>query len=424
MNVEFNCPQCGQLVTVDEAYRGQVVECPKCEKGIVVPRNASCVPTVSVVPETTSPLRLRKINGQYGQEGGRSSSHQQETVTKNLQAERPHTPLEHPNPFATLSSPKAAEDIKKQKNAKRRKYQSCLVGTLVGFTIMGGFIAGLLFVIFRSDARYDAIQAQIEKDTKGIRAEIVQARNWLEEKVSQISNRVDELEKSHVGYVKEQREADVTFKNDLESISKRVDDVEDVEERNDQESTRRHQLIEEKYAFLVERIEELSRRMTQSNSEHSNRRVQLSKPPQDDAKGQIIPPGNSSSESVEDLQRQFNKNLSEITRLRNENPSCYLNPDSTKITNLSSKIAPKSESPYSVRRQITIVRDRFYCTGCKRESTMGSSRPCCDVSKVQSFNAWIEARKNVDETSKINSRITKLYRENASLKKRMRSVQQ
>ena len=36
--IEFKCPQCGQLVTADDSLRGQVVECPSCEKGIVVPR--------------------------------------------------------------------------------------------------------------------------------------------------------------------------------------------------------------------------------------------------------------------------------------------------------------------------------------------------------------------------------------------------
>ena len=36
----FNCPQCGQPVGVDELLRGKVVECPHCEKNIVVPRGA------------------------------------------------------------------------------------------------------------------------------------------------------------------------------------------------------------------------------------------------------------------------------------------------------------------------------------------------------------------------------------------------
>ncbi len=34
MNIEFKCPQCGQMVATDEAYRGKVVQCPKCEKGM------------------------------------------------------------------------------------------------------------------------------------------------------------------------------------------------------------------------------------------------------------------------------------------------------------------------------------------------------------------------------------------------------
>ena len=39
MSFEFKCPQCGNAVSVDESYRGQVVECPHCEKGIVVPNS-------------------------------------------------------------------------------------------------------------------------------------------------------------------------------------------------------------------------------------------------------------------------------------------------------------------------------------------------------------------------------------------------
>jgi DNA-directed RNA polymerase subunit RPC12/RpoP len=38
MNIAFNCTQCGKAVVVDELYRGSAVECPHCNKGIVVPR--------------------------------------------------------------------------------------------------------------------------------------------------------------------------------------------------------------------------------------------------------------------------------------------------------------------------------------------------------------------------------------------------
>ena len=39
MNFEFKCPQCGKPVSADESYRGKVVECPHCTRGIVVPKN-------------------------------------------------------------------------------------------------------------------------------------------------------------------------------------------------------------------------------------------------------------------------------------------------------------------------------------------------------------------------------------------------
>lgn len=35
---DFNCPQCGKLIEAENSLRGQVVACPHCDKGIVVPR--------------------------------------------------------------------------------------------------------------------------------------------------------------------------------------------------------------------------------------------------------------------------------------------------------------------------------------------------------------------------------------------------
>ena len=39
MNFEFKCPQCGKPLSADESYRGKVIECPYCTRGIVVPKN-------------------------------------------------------------------------------------------------------------------------------------------------------------------------------------------------------------------------------------------------------------------------------------------------------------------------------------------------------------------------------------------------
>ena len=35
---DFTCPQCGVTIEADDSYRGMVLECPSCGKGIVVPR--------------------------------------------------------------------------------------------------------------------------------------------------------------------------------------------------------------------------------------------------------------------------------------------------------------------------------------------------------------------------------------------------
>ena len=116
MNIEFKCPQCGQLVTVDEAYRGQVVQCPKCEKGIVVPRgrtvsgsprvlgigvterhikkgtdvSVSAVPTSSSKPSRNPLLHVRKPEISLGEKKTRGNS--QTTFSGNAGAGGTGTP--------------------------------------------------------------------------------------------------------------------------------------------------------------------------------------------------------------------------------------------------------------------------------------------------------------------------------------------
>lgn len=56
MSFEFACPQCGNPVSVDESYRGQVVECPHCAKGIVVPK---CKSTGEVLEADTKTVHIQ-----------------------------------------------------------------------------------------------------------------------------------------------------------------------------------------------------------------------------------------------------------------------------------------------------------------------------------------------------------------------------
>jgi DNA-directed RNA polymerase subunit RPC12/RpoP len=39
-DIKFNCPRCGQHITIDEAGRGYQVDCPNCQSGITVPEAA------------------------------------------------------------------------------------------------------------------------------------------------------------------------------------------------------------------------------------------------------------------------------------------------------------------------------------------------------------------------------------------------
>lgn len=51
----FKCPQCNETVDADDSFRGQVAECPYCNKGIVVPR--------SIMVRPTSSAKLPHVNG-------------------------------------------------------------------------------------------------------------------------------------------------------------------------------------------------------------------------------------------------------------------------------------------------------------------------------------------------------------------------
>ena len=50
-NFDFTCPQCGVTVEADDSYRGMVLECPSCGKGIVVPRGPALRPKLKPVTQ-------------------------------------------------------------------------------------------------------------------------------------------------------------------------------------------------------------------------------------------------------------------------------------------------------------------------------------------------------------------------------------
>lgn len=56
VNIEFNCPECGQLLAIDPKYAGTNVQCPKCKVEVTVPEvnptgEGEAKPTTKLSPE-------------------------------------------------------------------------------------------------------------------------------------------------------------------------------------------------------------------------------------------------------------------------------------------------------------------------------------------------------------------------------------
>lgn len=87
---EFSCPQCGQVVCAEESMRGMVLECPYCEKGIVVPKakggaarpeaNPATVSSADVASSAKSADKAVDYNFMAIQR--RLAEHQQEQIAK------------------------------------------------------------------------------------------------------------------------------------------------------------------------------------------------------------------------------------------------------------------------------------------------------------------------------------------------------
>jgi predicted amidophosphoribosyltransferase len=61
MDITFNCPRCGQNLSVDETGAGMTLECPTCKGQIQIPRPApprvqASPPPPPVVPKSQVPL--------------------------------------------------------------------------------------------------------------------------------------------------------------------------------------------------------------------------------------------------------------------------------------------------------------------------------------------------------------------------------
>jgi len=52
MDIEFNCPVCGQRMVIDKAGAGLVIQCPKCKRNVRVPSPFAPDPSSGAKPAT------------------------------------------------------------------------------------------------------------------------------------------------------------------------------------------------------------------------------------------------------------------------------------------------------------------------------------------------------------------------------------
>ena len=138
-------------------------------------------------------------------------------------------------------------------------------------------------------------------------------------------------------------------------------------------------------------------------------------------------PAEPAEGTLEDLQKRLNDNSTEIKELVKKNPACYINPKTSSIINRQNKIATMKDRRYCACANVTFVRDAFYCSNCKRITPYRDDGDYdrygyCNVCRQMSFHRWLEARKNVEETAKINARLNELYTEKESLEKQIHSI--
>ena len=411
---KFNCPQCGQPIEADESYCGQTVECPRCGKGIVVPRIKLRSPLEGIV----QPLnKLSKQNYESGATTRREQSPKLRRIQQKSSTDS-SAGLQEPPFFPMQTNENGPSDVQSRDNLPpannneqetMRNDAGMVANSLVLFFVMVVFVVGGgIFVTSRCDKKCTALRSLIE-----------QTRDRPDEKSSQLFDSVTELKETHAALLK-----------DIEGLERRVADMEIAQKQYGEDLANQNKTLEKKCTVLLERIESLSQQVSENSSsvhqlERGRPSIQLPVQPQVIAQNEPENTDNPPEESLADLQRHLDNNLAEIKKLVKKNPACYLNPSDTSIINVAKKIATMKDRRYCACANVTFVRDAFYCTSCKRTTRYRGGMDydgCCDVSRKQSFHRWLAVREKVDETTEINARIDELYAENESFEKQLRSM--
>ena len=178
---DFTCPQCGVTVEADDSYRGMVLECPSCGKGIVVPRTGG-------VPRP----KLKHVTQQEKQEDLNAVAIRRRLAEQEAEA--------------------AAEQAKEQAIAARMRKQrmlSVLVKTVVVVVLVGAAAFGIS-VWRRNKAEQERV---LEEERQ--RAEAEHARE-LQEHEAEWQKRRDEVQQRQQEEAAKREEAEKQRKAERE----------------------------------------------------------------------------------------------------------------------------------------------------------------------------------------------------------------
>src|SRR5438874_12586216 len=103
MDIRFNCPRCGQHLSVEEKGAGMTVNCRSCKEPIEIPRG-----TAQQLPKAPAPTALSRLATLPPSSRWRLAGYLAELIQSYDQSEfglrRPRTPEDLNRPIATETS--------------------------------------------------------------------------------------------------------------------------------------------------------------------------------------------------------------------------------------------------------------------------------------------------------------------------------
>ena len=322
----------------------------------------------------------------------------------------------HGGASASEHSASARNDVPASTNPPHNKVQRHVIGGVLAAAAIMALVVAIAFCAwhFRKEPPWHASSESAE--TEG------SARLLAEKGVnSGLASKVDELkvDNDRLGIA-------------IEQLRKDVENARAGNDRLNQECARLHK-----------ECERLNNDNVQLRKENEELRVKFAmlpsvssiSAPGDAADGlaqvsqlpgsQVPAEENVDLESPKDIKRQIDKNLDELKMLRQDNPMCILEKNLGSIRNLQKRMTPNKLRAYCAKSYVTHVRDMFHCSACGGETSLEMAEKgdsCCNVSKKQSFAAWMAARRSVDETERINERIDELLSENKALADKLQGL--